>query len=162
MTWFKRLLLLLQASGFVKLTRKASLVSAASALPRNISDIRETMLVPGYITNVTNDACYVRFLGQLTGRAGLAQLADVFVSDPSRHYQVGQSVRAQVVQVSILTSIHLKSHLATVLHDRSHSVGHQNAQWPICHGSGCADNLLIYVQSRMLLLAHVSQLTLCR
>ena len=57
------------------------------------------MLVPGYITNITNDACYVRFLGQLTGRAGLAQLADLFVSDPSRHFHVGQSVRAQVVQV---------------------------------------------------------------
>ncbi len=91
----------LQGSGIVKLSRKSSLITAAAAaaLPKAISDLKEALLVPGYITNVTNDACYVRFLGQLTGRAGLAQLADLFVSDPSRHFHVGQSVRAQVVQV---------------------------------------------------------------
>ena len=83
----------------MKLTRKASLIAAAAALPKSLTDVKEAMLVPGYVTGVTNDACYIRFLGQLTGRAGLAQLADLFVSDPSRHYHVGQSVRAQVVQV---------------------------------------------------------------
>lgn len=87
----------------MKLTRKASLVAAASALPKSVQDVKETMLLPGYIANVTNDACYVRFLNQLTGRAGLAQLADLFVSDPSRHYHVNQSVKAQVVQVSCCT-----------------------------------------------------------
>ncbi len=96
---FHTCFVVLQGSGFVKLTRKASLIMAAASLPKAISDVKEAMLVPGYITNITNDACYVRFLGQLTGRAGLAQLADLFVSDPSAHYHVGQSVRAQVVQV---------------------------------------------------------------
>ena len=83
----------------MKLSRKSSLITAAADLPKAISDVKEALLVPGYITNVTNDSCYVRFLAQLTGRAGLAQLADLFVSDPSRHFHVGQSVRAQVVQV---------------------------------------------------------------
>ena len=96
----------LQASGFVKLTRKASLIAAAAALPKSLTDVKEAMLVPGYVTGVTNDACYIRFLGQLTGRAGLAQLADLFVSDPSRHYHVGQSVRAQVVQVGGIKPVH--------------------------------------------------------
>lgn len=91
----------MQAVGVLKLTRKASLLAAATALPKTVSDIKETMLLPGYIASVTNDACYVRFLNQLTGRAGLPQLADLFVSDPSRHYHVNQSVRAQVVQVSL-------------------------------------------------------------
>lgn len=45
------------------------------------------------------DACFVRFLGHCTGRAGLAQLAGTFVSDPRRAFAVNQSVRAQVVQV---------------------------------------------------------------
>lgn len=92
---------MLQASGFLRLSRKASLISAAASLPKTVAEIKETMILPGYITGITNDACYVRFLGQLTGRAGLAQLADSFVSDPSSHYSVGQSVRAQVVQVSV-------------------------------------------------------------
>lgn len=90
---------MVQATGVVKLTRKASLIAAASALPSSVSDLKETQLVPGYIASVTSDACYVRFLNQLTGRAGLAQLADLFVSDPSRHFHVNQSVKAQVVQV---------------------------------------------------------------
>jgi len=45
------------------------------------------------------DACFVRFLGHVTGRAGLAQLAGTFVADPRRNFTVNQSVRAQVVQV---------------------------------------------------------------
>ena len=96
---------MLQASGFVRLSRKASLISAAASIPKTVAEVKETMILPGYITGITNDACYVRFLGQLTGRAGLAQLADSFVSDPSRHYTVGQSVRAQVVQVRVLLSM---------------------------------------------------------
>ena len=89
----------------MQLTRKASLISAAASIPKTISDVKETMILPGYITGVTNDACYVRFLGHLTGRAGLAQLADSFVSDPHRHFSVGQSVRAQVVQVGLVSNI---------------------------------------------------------
>ena len=51
----------------------------------------------------TDGAPYLtaRFGGKLTGRAGLPQLADSFVSDPARHFAVGQSVRAQVVQVHL-------------------------------------------------------------
>ena len=48
------------------------------------------------------DACFVRFLGHVTGRAGLAQLAGTFVADPRRNFTVNQSVRAQVVQVIFL------------------------------------------------------------
>ena len=48
---------------------------------------------------MVQDACFVRFLGHLTGRAGLAQLAGTFVSDPRRHFAINQSVRAQIVQV---------------------------------------------------------------
>ncbi|MEW5309980.1 MAG: hypothetical protein WDW38_001818 [Sanguina aurantia] len=83
----------------LRVSRKASLVAAAATLPRTFPDIKEAALMCGYVANVTADAVFVRFLGQLTGRAGLAQMADTFVSDPSRHFVEGQSVRAQVVQV---------------------------------------------------------------
>ena len=91
----------MQASGFVRLSRKSSLIAAAASIPKAVSEVKETMILPGYIAGVTKDACFVRFLGQLTGRAGLAQLADSFVSDPSRHFSIGQSVRAHVVQVIV-------------------------------------------------------------
>ncbi len=47
------------------------------------------------------DTMYVRFLGTGMGRAGLAQLADVFVSEPARHFTVGKSTRAAIVQVRL-------------------------------------------------------------
>jgi hypothetical protein len=61
--------------------------------------VREAMLASGFVASVTADAVFVRFLGGLTGRAGLGGLADTFVSDARRHFSEGQSVRAQVVQV---------------------------------------------------------------
>lgn len=39
------------------------------------------------------------FMDGCTGRAGLAQLSDTFVSDPHLFFLEGQSVRATVVQV---------------------------------------------------------------
>ena len=50
----------------------------------------------GFVASATPDAVFVRFLGHVTGRAGLSQLSDTFVSDPRRCFREGQSVRAQV------------------------------------------------------------------
>lgn len=52
------------------MTRKASLLAAAAQLPATIEDVKEGMLLPGYVANITADAVFVRFLGGLTGRAG--------------------------------------------------------------------------------------------
>lgn len=35
-------------------------------------------------------AVFVRFLGRCTGRAGLPQMADTFVTDPTTHFNIGQ------------------------------------------------------------------------
>jgi rRNA biogenesis protein RRP5 len=91
----------LQAAKQLRVTRKASLLSAAAAgaLPASLADVSEGLVLPGYVASVTADAVFVRFLGELTGRAGLAQLSDTFVSDPGAHFSAGQSVRGAVVQV---------------------------------------------------------------
>jgi rRNA biogenesis protein RRP5 len=88
-------------SGLVIVSRKACLLQAAEAgeLPCRMSDLKPGMRVAGFIASVTNDACFVRFGGGLTGRAGLPQLADSFVSDPRSHFRVGQSVWAVVLDV---------------------------------------------------------------
>ena len=95
----------LQASGLLRLTRKHSLVAAAASMPRTFEDIKLHLLSPGFVHSVATDAVYVHFLGRVSGRAGLPQLSDVFVSDPSQHFVVGQSVRAQVVQASDSVSL---------------------------------------------------------
>ena len=63
--------MLLQKSSTVKVTMKASLVRAAQSLPSSIDDVKPQALVPGYVASVTSDAVFVRFLGLLTGRAGM-------------------------------------------------------------------------------------------
>ena len=119
------------------------------------------MLVPGYITNVTNDACYVRFLGQLTGRAGLAQLADLFVSDPSRHFHVGQSVRAQVVQVRAYRCHLLKADQARAVTNCSELSRCSEAfQSSCCHGERVRLHIILQqacavIDSSMGLNAHI-------
>eukprot|EP00873_Tetraselmis_striata_P003989 jgi/Tetstr1/424253/TSEL_014822.t1 len=87
--------------GTALVSRKASLRGAATSLPSALEDLAEGAIHPGYVASVTADAVYVRFLARLTARAGLSQLADTFVSDPQQHFQPGQSVRAQVVQIDV-------------------------------------------------------------
>ncbi len=49
------------------LTRKASLVDAATLLPRSVAQLRETAVVPGYIASLTTDAAFVRVFAGVTG-----------------------------------------------------------------------------------------------
>ncbi len=93
----------LESAKQLRVTRKESLVSAAAAgrLPTEISSLSEGATYPGYVANVISDGVFVRFLGDLTGRAGLPQLSDTFVSDPHSVFTTGQSVRAQVAQIDI-------------------------------------------------------------
>ena len=62
---------MLQKAGMLRVTRKASLLAAAAQLPAAIEDVKEGTLASGYVANVTADAVFVRFLGSLTGRAGV-------------------------------------------------------------------------------------------
>ncbi|GBF92560.1 hypothetical protein Rsub_05174 [Raphidocelis subcapitata] len=83
----------------VLVSRKPSLVAAAPSLPASLEALTVGAVLPGYVAHVTGDAVFVRFLDGLTGRAGLPQLADTFVTDPARHYAPGQSVRGVVTEV---------------------------------------------------------------
>ncbi|KAG2446158.1 hypothetical protein HXX76_000753 [Chlamydomonas incerta] len=99
----------LEAQRCVRVSRKPSLLAAAAAgaaagggggaLPKAFSEVAEGALLAGYVANVTGDAVYVRFLAGLTGRAGLPQLSDVFVSNPRELFAEGQSVRCLVATV---------------------------------------------------------------
>jgi rRNA biogenesis protein RRP5 len=101
------------AAPHLLLTRKRAMLLRAAELPRDFEAVAaldaaasgggpqtvQTSILPGYVASVTSDAAYVRFLGGVTGRAGLANLADVFVALPSRLFGAGQTVFARVVQV---------------------------------------------------------------
>eukprot|EP00798_Chlamydomonas_sp_ICE-L_P000495 gene495-1901_t len=88
-------------SPHLKVSRKHSLVQAAASLPKVFEDVKTTAILPAYVSGVTGDAVFVRYLGHVSGRAGLAQLADAFVSDPHQYFTIGQSVCSQVTQVDV-------------------------------------------------------------
>lgn len=87
----------------VLVTRKPLLVAAAQQqrpkLPASTAEVTPGAILPGYVASISKDAVFVRFLGRCTGRAGIPQLADTFVTDPSRHFCAGQTVMAAVVAV---------------------------------------------------------------
>ncbi|CAG9462427.1 unnamed protein product [Pedinophyceae sp. YPF-701] len=82
-------------------TRKASLVQAAERLPRAADAVSGGAVFPGYVHNATDDACYVRFLGRLTGRAVVSQCGDVSspVAKASDAFRAHQSVICSVGRV---------------------------------------------------------------
>lgn len=92
-----------QGTPIVLVTRKGLMLAAAQTLspelPASPAEVSPGVVLPGYVASVSRDAVFVRFLGRCTGRAGLPQLADTFVTDPARHFSVGQSVLASVVAV---------------------------------------------------------------
>ncbi len=69
-----------QKAGMLKVTRKASLLAAATQLPGSFEGLKEGMLSPGYVASVTGDSVFVRFLGSLTGRAGMCGLPALALS----------------------------------------------------------------------------------
>jgi len=91
----------LDSIGQLKLTRKKSIREAIEEgdISDKIQDLKKGSTVPGYVASVTPNAVFVRFLGHLTGRAGLAQLSDSFVADPNLLYHVGMSVRALITDI---------------------------------------------------------------
>jgi ribosomal protein S1 len=103
--------------------------------------VKETALLPGYVASVSGDAVFVRFLAGVTGRAGITQLADGFVSAPRQHFTEGQSVRAQVLQVGPRRGVHTSHtthhtphnthHTSHITHHTSHITG--RCGWEAAH-----------------------------
>ncbi|KAJ7541483.1 hypothetical protein O6H91_10G061600 [Diphasiastrum complanatum] len=95
---FDRLIILENFNSKVVLSAKFSLLNA-KFLPSDISQLHSQEVIPGYISNISDRGCFVRFLGRLTGHAGIGKVSDSFVNDLSKYFQKGQSVRAQILEI---------------------------------------------------------------
>lgn len=91
--------------GFVTVSRKAALLRVAqdpglrTGLPKDIADVTPGMHLTGFVSNVTETACYVRFLNHLTGVAGRTHVSDAFVEQVGDVMEEGQTVQAVVKDV---------------------------------------------------------------
>ncbi|XP_057422928.1 rRNA biogenesis protein RRP5 [Lotus japonicus] len=97
---FDQLLVLDVKGNTLILSAKSSLIKSAQQIPADISQIHPNSVVHGYICNLIETGCFVRFLGQLTGFAPRNKAADDQKTNILESYYIGQSVRSNVSNVN--------------------------------------------------------------
>lgn len=101
---FEKLLVLDVENKNLILTAKYSLVNATQQLPADVSQVYPHSVVHGYICNIIDTGCFVRFIGRLTGFAPKNKAVDDQRFDLSEVFYVGQSVRSNILEVKSETS----------------------------------------------------------
>ncbi|XP_022743667.1 rRNA biogenesis protein RRP5 isoform X2 [Durio zibethinus] len=97
---FDQLLVLDIEGNNILLSAKYSLINSAEQLPSDISQIRPNTVVHGYVCNLIETGCFVRFLGRLTGFTPRSKATDDHKANLSGAFYVGQSVRSNVLDVN--------------------------------------------------------------
>ena len=68
---------------------------------KTINDIREGMILPGIVTNITKFGCFVDLGIKENGLIHISELADKFISDPNEVVSIHQQLEAKVIEVEI-------------------------------------------------------------
>ncbi|KAK1282151.1 hypothetical protein QJS10_CPB22g01233 [Acorus calamus] len=97
---FDELLVLDIEGGNLILSAKYSLICSAQQLPCDVADCIPHSVVHGYICNIIETGCFVRFLGHLTAFSPKNKTADDQIDDLSKAFYVGQSIRGHILNVN--------------------------------------------------------------
>jgi uncharacterized protein len=68
---------------------------------KTIEDLREGIVLPGIINNITNFGCFVDIGIKENGLVHISELADKFISDPTQLVSVHQHVKVKVLSIDI-------------------------------------------------------------
>lgn len=68
---------------------------------RTIEDLREGMVLPGIVTNITNFGCFVDVGIKENGLVHISELTDRFISDPTEVVSLHQHVQVKVLSVDL-------------------------------------------------------------
>ena len=68
---------------------------------KKITDLREGMIVPGQVTNITDFGAFVDIGIKENGLLHKSQIADKFVSNPSEHLFLNQQLKLKVTSVDV-------------------------------------------------------------
>ena len=68
---------------------------------RSISDLKEGMVIPGIVTNITNFGAFVDVGVKQDGLVHISQLADRYVSDPNEVVKIHEHVKVKVLSVDV-------------------------------------------------------------
>uniref|UniRef100_A0A7N0TNV2 rRNA biogenesis protein RRP5 n=1 Tax=Kalanchoe fedtschenkoi TaxID=63787 RepID=A0A7N0TNV2_KALFE len=97
---FDKLLVLDVEGNNLVLTAKHSMINSDTKLPSEHSDVQPNSVIHGYICNIIEAGCFVRFLGRLTGFAPKRKAVEDEKVDLSEVFHVGQSVRSNILDVA--------------------------------------------------------------
>lgn len=67
----------------------------------SISDLKEGMVIPGIVTNITNFGAFVDVGVKQDGLVHISQLADRFISDPNEVVNIHEHVKVKVLSVDV-------------------------------------------------------------
>ncbi len=81
--------------------RKIIKVFEFSPHVRSIEDLRQGMVLPGIVTNITNFGAFVDIGVKQDGLVHISQLADRYISDPNEVVSLHQHVEVRVLEVEI-------------------------------------------------------------
>ncbi|CAL5418093.1 unnamed protein product [Camellia sinensis] len=82
------------------LTAKYSLIKSAKQLPAEVSQICPHSIIHGYVCNLIESGCFVRYIERLTGFALRSKATDDRRTNLSEAFYIGQSVRSYILDVS--------------------------------------------------------------
>jgi uncharacterized protein len=68
---------------------------------RSIADLKEGMVIPGIVTNITNFGAFVDVGVKQDGLVHISQLADRFISDPNEVVKIHEHVKVKVLSVDV-------------------------------------------------------------
>ncbi|URE17983.1 Suppressor of forked protein (Suf) [Musa troglodytarum] len=97
---FDQLMVLDSEGTSLILSAKHSLISSAMKIPSDLAQIHPLTVVYGYICNIIESGCFVRFLGRLTGFAPKNMATDEMIDNILDAFYIGQTVRSHIVNVN--------------------------------------------------------------
>jgi uncharacterized protein len=68
---------------------------------KNITDLKEGMILPGIVNNITNFGCFVDVGLKEKGLVHISEITDRFVADPTEIVSIHQHVKVKVLNVDI-------------------------------------------------------------
>jgi uncharacterized protein len=68
---------------------------------RSMEDLREGMVIPGIVTNITNFGAFVDVGVKQDGLVHISQLADRFISDPNEVVRLHEHIKVKVISVDV-------------------------------------------------------------
>ena len=68
---------------------------------QTINDLKEGMVVPGIVTNITNFGCFVDIGVHQDGLVHVSRLANKFVKDPNEVVKLNQKVMVKIIGIEV-------------------------------------------------------------